>query len=235
MNHPIIIQKGYKVLVVDDNEDIVELLEYTLSKEGYQVKTSRDGKNALQLAQTFLPDIILLDISMPVMDGIEAGRLLKQIAALKHTFIVYLTARVEEYAEVAAFDIGAHDYISKPIRPRALVSRLKSLFRQQHKQVKTSDELHIADLKINRISYTITYQNKILQLPKKEFELLYFLAKHQGNTFSRDQLLTYVWGAGVYITPRTVDVHIRKIREQIGVDYIKTLKGVGYRFDPESD
>ncbi|MDJ1505804.1 response regulator transcription factor [Xanthocytophaga agilis] len=235
MNQSKITPKGYKVLAVDDNEEITELLEYTLSKEGYQVKTTWDGSTAIPLAQSFLPDLILLDISMPIMDGIEAGHLLKQIPTLEDTLLVYLTARIEEYAEVAAFDIGADDYVVKPIKPRALVSRLKALFKHKSAQEQITSELHIADLKIDSHSYTITYHTNVVQLPKKEFELLHFLAQHKGMLFTREQLLTYVWGTGTHITPRTVDVHIRKIRERIQVDYIKTIKGIGYKFDPEPE
>lgn len=235
MNQSKITPKGYKVLAVDDNEEITELLEYTLSKEGYQVKTTWDGSTAISLAQSFLPDLILLDIAMPIMDGIEAGRLLKQIPALEDTLLVYLTARIEEYAEVAAFDIGADDYVVKPIKPRALVSRLKALFKHKSAQDQITSELHIADLKINSHSYTVTYQNNVIPLPKKEFELLHFLVQYKGTLFTREQLLTYVWGANKHTTPRTVDVHIRKIRERIQIDYIKTIKGIGYKFDPESE
>ncbi|MDJ1470281.1 response regulator transcription factor [Xanthocytophaga flava] len=235
MSQSKITPKSYKVLAVDDNEDITELLEYTLSKEGYQVKTTWDGSTAIQLAQSFLPDLILLDISMPIMDGIEAGRLLRQIPALDYTFLIYLTARVEEYAEVAAFDIGADDYLIKPIKPRALVSRLKALLRDKNELAYSSTEFRIGDLKIDSLSYTINYQNKVLQLPKKEFELLYFLVQHQDTVYTREQLLSHVWGAGMHITPRTIDVHIRKIRERTGFDYIKTVKGIGYKFTTEPE
>lgn len=235
MNPAMIRPQGLKVLVVDDNEDITQLLEYTLRKEGYQVQTTWDGTTALELAESFLPDLILLDISMPIMDGIEAGRRLKQLPALEDTLLVYLTARGEEYSEIAAFEVGADDYILKPVRPLALVSRLKAMFRNKEDQTESVNALHIADLKIDRFGYMVTYQNKAIQLPKKEFELLYFLAQHPETVFTRGQLLANVWGSGMHVTPRTVDVHIRKIRERTGLEYIKSVKGIGYKFDPKPE
>lgn len=220
-----------KVLVVDDEPDIVEILQYNLLREGYEVATAEDGKNAVKIALKFVPDVILLDIMMPHQDGVETCLQIRQIPELKHAFIIFLTARMEEYSEVAAFDVGADDYITKPIKPRALMSRIAALFRRETKQNQEAAQIKIKDLLIDRGSYTIDQNGKTITLPKKEFELLYFLAKNPNTVFSRDELLNNVWGTDVYVLARTVDVHIRKVREKIGEDYITTIKGVGYKFD----
>jgi two-component system alkaline phosphatase synthesis response regulator PhoP len=221
----------YKVLIVDDEADIAELLQYNLTKEGYEVKVASDGKKAIETAKTFLPHLILMDIMMPNMDGVEAGRRLRELPELSHTFIIYLTARAEEYSEVAAFDVGADDYITKPIKPRALMSRINALFRRESKKGKQEDKVSVGELTIDRKSYTVTNRGNQITLPKKEFELLYFLAQNPNKVFSRDDLLQNIWGTDVYVLARTVDVHIRKVREKIGEDHIKTVKGVGYKFD----
>lgn len=220
-----------KVLVVDDEPDIVEILQYNLQREGYEVETAGDGKKAVKIASKFIPDVILLDIMMPVQDGVETCLQIRQMAELKHTFIIFLTARMEEYSEVAAFDVGADDYITKPIKPRALMSRIAALFRREIKKDQETSQIKAKDLLIDRSSYTIDQRGKTITLPKKEFELLYFLAKNPNTVFSRDELLNNVWGTDVYVLARTVDVHIRKVREKIGEDYITTIKGVGYKFD----
>lgn len=220
-----------KVLVVDDEPDIVDLLTYNLKKEGYEVETSEDGNKAVKIASKFLPDVILLDIMMPNQDGVETCRQMREIPELKSTFIIFLTARSEEYSEVAAFDVGADDYITKPIKPRALMSRIAALFRRESKKDQEFAQIKIKDLVIDRTSYTIDKGGKIITLPKKEFELLYFLAKNPNMVFSRDDLLQNIWGADVFVLARTVDVHIRKVREKIGEDYITTVKGVGYKFE----
>ena len=220
-----------RVLVVDDEPDIIDLLKYNLEKEGYEVETASDGIKAVKTAVKFKPEVILLDIMMPQQDGVETCRQLRDIPDLKSTFIIFLTARSEEYSEVAAFDVGADDYITKPIKPRALLSRIAALFRREHKKEKESSQIKIRDLTIDRTSYTIDQSGKTITLPKKEFELLYFLAKNPNMVFSRDDLLQNIWGADVFVLARTVDVHIRKVREKIGDDYITTVKGVGYKFD----
>jgi two-component system alkaline phosphatase synthesis response regulator PhoP len=223
-----------KVLVVDDDSDIVELLEYNLTKEGYSVLTASNGKKAIEIAKTFIPDLILLDIMMPQLDGIETGRMLRQNPEIKNTYILFLTARSEEYSEVAAFDVGADDYITKPIKPRALMSRINALFRREAQKAESGDTIEILDLSINRKNYTVTQAGeKSTVLPKKEFELLFFLAQTPNKVFSRDELLQKIWGADIYVLERTVDVHIRKLREKLGDTYIKTLKGVGYMFSNE--
>lgn len=220
----------HKVLVVDDEEPIQELLKYNLEKSGYEVKTAGDGSRAVEIARKFQPDLVLLDIMMPKMDGVETCRLLRELPELQKTFIVFLTARSEEYSEVAAFDIGADDYITKPIKPRALVSRIGALFRRDTKKTDASNTISIGDLTIDRTSYTIKVKDREINLPKKEFELLYFLAQNPNKVFSREDLLQNIWGSDVYVLARTVDVHIRKVREKIGDDYITTVKGVGYKF-----
>ena len=225
-----------KVLVVDDDSDIVELLEYNLIKEGYSVLTASNGKKAIEIAKTFLPDLILLDIMMPQLDGIETGRILRQNPDIKNTYILFLTARSEEYSEVAAFEVGADDYITKPIKPRALMSRINALFRREAQKADSGDQIDILDLIINRKNYTVTQgTEKSIVLPKKEFELLFFLAQTPNKVFNRDELLQRIWGADIYVLERTVDVHIRKLREKLGDRYIKTLKGVGYMFSNESE
>lgn len=219
-----------KVLVVDDEEPILELLKYNLEKGGYEVKTASDGAKAVEIAKRFLPDLVLLDIMMPKMDGVETCRQIKDLPELEKTFVVFLTARSEEYSEVAAFDVGADDYITKPIKPRALMSRISALFRRDVKKVAPTSQISIGELTIDRTSYTIKIRNKEINLPKKEFELLYFLAQNPNKVFSREDLLQNIWGSDVYVLARTVDVHIRKVREKIGEDFITTVKGVGYKF-----
>jgi two-component system alkaline phosphatase synthesis response regulator PhoP len=220
----------HKVLVVDDEEPILELLKYNLEKSGFEVKTAIDGMKAVEIAKKFIPDLVLLDIMMPKMDGVETCRLLRDIPELQKTFVVFLTARAEEYSEVAAFDVGADDYITKPIKPRALMSRIQAMFRRDSKKTPPSSLITIGDLTIDRTSYTIKINNREINLPKKEFELLYFLAQNPNKVFSREELLQNIWGSDVYVLARTVDVHIRKVREKIGEEYITTVKGVGYKF-----
>jgi two-component system, OmpR family, alkaline phosphatase synthesis response regulator PhoP len=220
-----------KVLVVDDEEPILELLKYNLEKQGYDVRTAADGHQAVEQAKKFHPDLVLLDIMMPKMDGVEACRQIRAMPELVNTFIVFLTARAEEYSEVAAFDVGADDYILKPIKPRALMSRISALFRRDSKKKNTSSQIKIGDLVIDRTSYTVQIKGREISLPKKEFELLFFLAQNPNKVFSRDDLLQNIWGSDVYVLARTVDVHIRKVREKIGDDYITTVKGVGYKFN----
>lgn len=219
-----------KVLVVDDDPDIVELLTYNLEKEGYAVASATDGVKAIKVAVKFKPEVILLDIMMPHQDGVETCRQIREIPDLQDAFVLFLTARSEEYSEVAAFEVGADDYINKPIKPRALISRISALFRRESKKDQDLDQIRISDLVIDRTSYTIEKNGETIILPKKEFELLHFLAKNPNTVLNRDELLQNIWGTDVYVLARTVDVHIRKIREKIGGDYITTVKGVGYKF-----
>ncbi|WMN12952.1 response regulator transcription factor [Marivirga salinae] len=226
-------KQSHKVLVVDDESDILELLEYNLTKEGYEVKTAQDGKTAVEKAQKFQPQLILLDIMMPNQDGVETCRQLRESPESANAFIIFLTARSEEYSEVAAFENGADDYITKPIKPRALMSRINAYFRRDIKKQKDSNKITIGGLMIDRTSYTVTVDGKQVSLPKKEFELLYFLAQNPNKVFNRDDLLQNIWGSDVYVLARTVDVHVRKVREKVGDGYISTVKGVGYKFDME--
>ncbi len=220
-----------KVLVVDDEESILELLKYNLEKQGYDVRTAGEGAEAVEIAKKFHPDLVLLDIMMPKMDGVEACRQIRAMPELVNTFIVFLTARAEEYSEIAAFDGGADDYILKPIKPRALMSRITAIFRRDSKKKTSSAQIKIGELVIDRTSYTIKINNREISLPKKEFELLFFLAQNPNKVFNREELLQNIWGSDVYVLARTVDVHIRKVREKIGEDYITTVKGVGYKFN----
>jgi two-component system alkaline phosphatase synthesis response regulator PhoP len=222
-------KKAHRVLVVDDEADIQELLKYNLTKEGFEVKTASDGIKAIEVAKQFLPELILLDIMMPKQDGIETCRQIRENPDLAGCFVIFLTARSEEYSEVAAFDMGADDYITKPIKPRALISRIKALFRRDTKP--ETETLNAGELVVDRSSYTVTINGEKINLPKKEFELLHFLVKNPGKVFSRDELLHNIWGTDVYVLARTVDVHIRKVREKIGEGHIVTVKGVGYKFD----
>lgn len=221
--------KGKKILIVDDEKDILELLEYNLKKEGFIVTTSTDGAKSVGIAKKFRPDIILLDIMMPGQDGIETCRQIRELPELSDVYVLFLTARAEEYSEIAAFETGADDYIVKPIKPRALLSRINAQFRRE-KQRTVNSSITLGDLTIDRSSYVVKIKDKQLILPKKEFELLYFLAQNPQKVFSRDDLLANIWGSDVYVLARTVDVHVRKVREKIGEGYIETVKGVGYKF-----
>lgn len=215
--------------MIDDEKDILELLEYNLQKEGFEVKSTTDGKEGVEIAKKFRPNIILLDIMMPGQDGIETCRQIREIPELADVYVLFLTARTEEYSEIAAFETGADDYIVKPIKPRALLSRINAQFRRE-KQRNEDNAITIGDLIIDRNSYTVKVGGKQLVLPKKEFELLYFLAQNPQKVFSREDLLANIWGSDVYVLARTVDVHIRKVREKIGEGFIETVKGVGYKF-----
>jgi two-component system alkaline phosphatase synthesis response regulator PhoP len=221
----------FKVLVVDDEPDILELLQYNFSKEGYEVKTVDNGRKAIEAVKEFEPNLIILDIMMPYMDGVETCRQIREIPQGKDVYIIFLTARSEEYSEVAAFDVGADDFINKPIKPRALMSRVAALFRRGSNTVKDTGKTISGDLIIDRSSYTVIRGGEHMTLPKKEFELLSFLAQNPNKVFSRDDLLQNIWGTDVYVLARTVDVHIRKVREKIGEGYIQTVKGVGYKFE----
>ncbi|MFZ9982474.1 MAG: response regulator transcription factor [Cyclobacteriaceae bacterium] len=220
-----------RILAVDDDDSILELLRYNLEKSGYEVKTAGNGEEAVEIARKFRPNLVLLDIMMPKMDGVEACRQMRVMPEMSGSFIVFLTARSEEYSEVAAFDVGADDYITKPIKPRALISRIQAMLRRGSKKSAKPESLQFGNLQIDRTSYTVTVNGQRVDLPKKEFELLYFLAQHPNQVFSRDDLLHNIWGTDVYVLARTVDVHVRKVREKIGDDYISTVKGVGYKFN----
>ena len=225
------LKSDFKILVIDDEKDILLLLKYNLEQEGYIVKTANSGFEALKIVDKFSPQLILLDIMMPKLDGIETCIKLRSIESLSNAYIIFLTAREEEYSEVAAFDAGADDYITKPIKPRALISRINSFFKRRFASKDSSLIQEVETLKMDKNSYTTTLEGKKIYLPKKEFELLFFLMKNSSKVYSRDSLLSNVWGSGVHVVARTVDVHIRKLREKIGENFIKTIKGVGYKFE----
>lgn len=221
-----------KILVVDDEADIVELIAYNLKREGYQVVTASNGQEAVTTAKKTLPDLIILDIMMPKMDGIEACRVLRSMPEFKNTFVVFLTARSEEYSEIAGFNVGADDYIAKPIKPRALLSRINAILRRNMPVDEFVDEkLEIADLVIDREAFLVYKNGEKIVLAKKEFELLYLLASKPGKVYTRDVILKNIWEDSVVVTNRTIDVHIRKLREKLGEHYVSTVKGVGYKFD----
>ncbi|WP_443939103.1 response regulator transcription factor [Pedobacter sp. MW01-1-1] len=224
---------GQKILIVDDEPDILELIEYNLKKEGYQVFLASNGQEGITVAKKHHPDLIILDIMMPKMDGIEACRLMRSIPEFKNTFMVFLTARSEEYSEIAGFNVGADDYIAKPIKPRALVSRINAILRRSTgtEEVASENKLEIGDLVIDREAYLVYQDNQKVVLAKKEFELLYLLASKPGKVYTREAILKNIWEDSVVVTNRTIDVHIRKLREKLGENYVSTVKGVGYKFE----
>ncbi|RZP09407.1 MAG: response regulator transcription factor [Flavobacteriales bacterium] len=220
-----------KILVVDDDPDIVEILRYNLSLAGYDVKAASNGKEAIKKAKIFIPEIILLDVMMPEMDGIEACRLIREIPSLNNTRIIFLSARNEDYTQISAFDAGADDYISKPVKPKILLKKISSIFKRVHKKENKSQLIDLGEIKIDRAKYLVFINKNEIQLPKKEFELFFLLASKPGDVFSRDQIMNKVWGSDIIVGDRTIDVHIRKLREKIGDLYFKTVKGVGYKFN----
>jgi two-component system, OmpR family, alkaline phosphatase synthesis response regulator PhoP len=222
-------KKDIKILLVDDEPDILEIVGYNLSNEGYQIFTAENGIEAVRKAKKELPHLIILDVMMPEMDGIEACETIRKNPDLKDTIITFLTARGEDYSQVAGFDAGADDYITKPIKPKVLVSKVQALLRR-FKQEEVVDSVKIGNLVINRDEYKIILKGTEIVLPRKEFELLSLLASKPGKVFKRDEILDKVWGNEVVVGGRTIDVHIRKLREKIGDDYFKTIKGVGYKF-----
>lgn len=222
----------HKILIVDDEPDIRELIEYNLKKEGYQVFTASNGQEGVAEAKRVLPDLIILDIMMPKMDGIEACRILRTMNDFKNTFMVFLTARSEEYSEIAGFNVGADDYIAKPIKPRALTSRINAILRRNaQSEVEIENKLEIGDLVIDREAFLVYQRGEKIVLAKKEFELLYLLASKPGKVFTREVILKNIWEDSVVVTNRTIDVHIRKLREKLGDKYVSTVKGVGYKFE----
>lgn len=221
-----------KILIVDDEPDILELIEYNLKKEGYQVYSARNGQEAVAEAKRTQPDLIVLDIMMPKMDGIEACRIMRTMPEFKNTFMVFLTARSEEYSEIAGFNVGADDYIAKPIKPRALVSRINAILRRNAPPEEVTDnKLEIGDLVIDREAYLVYKKGAKVVLAKKEFELLYLLASKPGKVYTREVILKNIWEDSVVVTNRTIDVHVRKLREKLGDDCVSTVKGVGYKFE----
>ncbi len=219
-----------KILLVDDEPDILEIVSYNLKSEGYQIITASNGIEAIKAAKKHRPNLILLDIMMPEMDGIEACEKIRKIDSLEHVIIAFLTARGEDYSQVAGFEAGADDYITKPIKPKVLVSKVKSLLRRLKSNVEETTATTVGDLVINREEYVVFKGTQKINLPRKEFELLSLLASKPGKVFKRDAILDAVWGNEVVVGGRTIDVHIRKLREKIGENTFKTVKGVGYKF-----
>ncbi|OUR98310.1 DNA-binding response regulator [Flavobacteriales bacterium 33_180_T64] len=223
-------KRDIKILLVDDEPDILEIVGYNLSSQGYQVITAENGIEAVRKAKKEKPQLIILDVMMPEMDGIEACEQIRKIPDLSDAIITFLTARGEDYSQMAGFDAGADDYITKPIKPKILVSKVKALLRRLREEAKGEDVLKIGDLIINREEYKITIKGQELVLPRKEFELLSLLATKPNKVFKREEILDKVWGNEVVVGGRTIDVHIRKLREKIGDEKFKTIKGVGYKF-----
>lgn len=219
-----------RILVVDDEEDILEFLSYNLSKEGAKVYKASNGIEAIAKAKKKKPDLILLDVMMPEMDGVETCIQLRENKETRDTIVAFLTARGEDYSQIAGFDAGADDYISKPIKPRVLISRLKALLRRKEMMSPTDDNVELKSLQLDKERYLVIKDDQELNLPKKEFELLALLISVPGKVFTREAILSTVWGEEVVVGDRTIDVHIRKLREKIGPDHIKTIKGVGYKF-----
>lgn len=223
-------KKDITILLVDDEPDILEIVGYNLTAEGYSVATAENGVEAVKIAKKKKPHLIILDVMMPEMDGIEACEQIRKLPDLQNTIITFLTARGEDYSQVAGFDAGADDYITKPIRPKVLVSKVKALLRRLKEEESSDNVVKIGDLVINRDEYKILKDKKEIVLPRKEFELLSLLASKPGKVFKREDILDKVWGNEVIVGGRTIDVHIRKLREKIGDNSFKTIKGVGYKF-----
>jgi two-component system, OmpR family, alkaline phosphatase synthesis response regulator PhoP len=221
-----------KILIVDDEPDILEFLSYNLRREGFDVVTANSGKEALEVALKTRPQLIILDIMMPEMDGVEVCRLLRANPVFDDTTITFLTARDEDVSQISALDVGGDDYITKPIKPQVFISRINALLRRNKSQNQGNEHIiKIADLEINKEKVQILRGSEIIDLPKKEFELLLLLVSKPGKVFTREEIYNKIWGNDVIVGDRTIDVHIRKLREKIGVDNIKTLKGIGYKFD----
>jgi two-component system alkaline phosphatase synthesis response regulator PhoP len=219
-----------KILIIDDEEDIREILFYNLQKEGYEVFQAETGREGIELAIAKMPDLVLLDVMMPEMDGIEVCQHLRENPKTKNVRICFLTARNEDYSQIAGLDAGADDYVSKPVKPKVLASRIKAILRRKSSASSYNDEAQNEDLIIDREKYIVLKKGEPIHLPRKEFELLALLASKPGKVYERDIILESVWGSGIVVGDRTIDVHIRKLREKIGNDYIKTIKGVGYKF-----
>lgn len=223
--------KDIKILLVDDDADILEIVGFNLEAENYQVYKAKHGKEAIAIAKKEVPNLVILDVMMPEMDGIETCEHMRKLPELNNTVITFLTARGEDYSQVAGFDVGADDYITKPIKPKLLVSKVKALLRRVKEGIAAEDILTIADIEINREEYKIVKNNQEIILPRKEFELFYLLASKPGKVFKREEILDKVWGNEVIVGGRTIDVHIRKLREKIGDELFKTIKGVGYKLE----
>ncbi len=226
--------KELTILLVDDEPDIVEFLSYNLKKEGFTVYTATNGKDGIKTAREITPHLIVLDVMMPGMDGIETCQEIRQIPALSKTLIMFLTARGEDYSQIAGLDAGADDYITKPIKPQLFISRIKALLRRYSEEPASDNSgIKIHDLFIDKEKFIVIKQGQKIVLPKKEFELLHLLASRPNRVFTREEILSKIWGDNVVVGDRTIDVHIRKVREKIGMEYISTVKGIGYKFENE--
>ncbi len=219
-----------KILLVDDEADVLDFMKYNLEKEGFWVYTAKDGIEGIQVAKKVSPHIIILDLMMPKLDGIETCRELRQMPEFKNTIIAFLTARDEDYSQIAGFEVGADDYITKPIKPRVFISRIRALLRRMETD-NGHAKLKVGDIEIDRERYMVVKGGNEIQLPRKEFELMSLLVSKPGRVFKREEILSKVWGNDTIVGDRTIDVHIRKLREKIGEDYFKTIKGIGYKFD----
>ena len=219
-----------KVLIVDDDPEIIEILNYNLVNSGFITKSASNGLEAIKKAKKFVPDIILLDVMMPRMDGIEACIEIREIEKLSNTRIIFLSARGEDFTQIAAFDAGADDYISKPVKPKILLKKISSIAKRLNRNKNPSGILDLGEIIIDRESYLVTINKDEKNLPRKEFELLYLLATKPGKLFTREEIMLKVWGTEIFVGDRTIDVHIRKLREKIGEKHIRTIKGVGYKF-----
>ena len=219
-----------KILLVDDEPDVIEILTYNLSNLGYEIFSANDGIKALKVANEILPNLIIMDVMMPNMDGIEACEVLRKNSKFNNTIIMFLSARGEDFSYVAAFDAGADDYVTKPIKPKVLMSKVKSLLRRRKSLEKIDDIVEVGDFKIDRERYSVFKNSKKFSLPRKEFELVFLLASNIDKVVTREKIMNKVWGAEVVVGDRTIDVHIRKLREKFGNEYFKTIKGVGYKF-----
>jgi two-component system alkaline phosphatase synthesis response regulator PhoP len=223
-------RKGNKILIADDEPDILEIVSYNLGNEGYEIITARDGEEALQKAKAFKPDLIILDVMMPLKTGMEVCKILRLQPEFQHTLIIFLTALSDEISHVKGLEYGADDYISKPVSPKVLVSKVNAIVRRAPK-TDNNKIITINDLVIDPIQFVVEYKGEQIILAKKEFELLYLLASKPGRVFLRNEILSQIWGVDVIVGDRTIDVHIRKIRQKLGVDCITTVKGVGYKFE----
>ncbi len=221
--------KNHTILLVDDDQDILSMLSYNIEKEGYNVICAEDGEKAIELTLLHNPSLILMDLMMPKMDGIETCQYIRELKDIKQPLITFLTSRAEDYSQIAGFSAGGDDYITKPIRPRLLISKIESLLRR-YDVTQVAPSISNGSIVINREKFYVEIEGEKITLPKKEFELLEVLAKHPGKVFTRDQILSMVWGNETIVGERTIDVHIRKLREKLGNDYIRTIKGVGYTF-----
>lgn len=223
---------SYTILLVDDEPDIVEFLSYNLKREGFKVYSAGNGKDGVNIAKEKIPHLIILDVMMPGMDGVETCSEIKKIPELNKTLIMFLTARGEDYSQIAGLDAGADDYVSKPVKPKVLISRINALLRRySDEMVPQNSTIKIHDLIIDREKFVVIKQGQKIILPKKEFELLYLLASKPDKVFTREEILSHIWGDNVIVGDRTIDVHIRKVREKIGMEFVSTVKGIGYKFE----